>query len=191
MRGKILLKALELLYDGAVSQADFFLAVLNAGYGASMNKIDYEYRKRQGIYETKKFHKKDLEASERRLRVFISKMKHDGLINESDKKFSISQKGKEKLSKLQDNLPDRHYQKNNNHSNQIIVSFDIPEKFRRKRDWLREVLKNLGFQMIHQSVWMGKGVIPKDFIVDLENLKILKHVEIFEINKTGSLKKII
>ncbi len=191
MKGKILLEALNFLRDGAVSQTDFFIAVLKSGYGASINKIDYEYRKQQRIHETKKSYKENLEACERKLRVFISKMKHDGLINESDNKFNISPKGKEKLSKLQDNLPGKHYQKNNNSNNQVIISFDIPEKLRRKRDWLREVLKNLGFQMVHQSVWMGKGAVPKDFIVDLENLKILEHVEIFGISKTGSLKKIM
>lgn len=190
MRGKILSKALEILRDGAVLQADFFIAVLRAGYGASMSKIDYEYRKQQRISATKKFQRENLKASERRLRVFISKMKHDGLIHESDNNFIISQKGKERLEKLQNNLPNRHYQKSKN-SNQIIISFDIPEKFRRKRDWLREVVRNLGFKMVHQSVWMGKTTIPKDFIFDLENLKILEFVEIFEISKTGSLKKLV
>jgi hypothetical protein len=44
--------------------------------------------------------------------------------------------------------------------------------------------------MIHQSVWVGKGEIPEDFVKDLGNLNILEFVEIFEISKTGSLNKI-
>lgn len=189
MKGKILSKALELLCDGAMSQVDFFAAVLASGYGASMGKIDYEYEKRRRATSSKESQQKELKERKRRLAVFVSKMKHDGLIRESDKKFAISSKGKEKLDKLKTSLPGRYYEnKISQHS--IIISFDIPEKLRRKRNWLREVIKNLGFTMVHQSVWVGKVKIPKDFILDLENLKILEYVEIFEISKTGSLEKI-
>lgn len=190
MRGKILLKALELLRQGAQTQVDFFSAVLAAGYGASSSRIDYEYRKRKGSFEARRSKIEALKNNKRRLTVFISKMKHDGLIEESkNDKIKISRKGMDKLRKLRNNLPSRFYTRSNK-KNYIIISFDIPERFRRKRNWLREVIRNLGFKMIHQSVWMGKEKMPKDFIDDLENLKILEFVEIFEISKAGSLKKI-
>lgn len=191
MRGKILLKALELLYDGAMTQVDFFGAVLSAGYGAGSGQIEYEYQKRRRISESKKSRVEIQKERKRRLVVFISKMKHDGLIeNSANNRFTISSKGINKLSKLRNNLPARFYKERIIKGSPIIISFDIPEKLRRKRDWLREVIKNLGFKMIHQSVWVGRGKIPVDFIKDLENLKILEFVEIFEIKKTGSLNKI-
>ncbi len=183
MKGKILLKALEILYEGTISQADFFSAVLVAGYGAGMSKIDYEYNKRQR-------ERKVCRDREERLRTYISKMRQDGLIIENKNVVTISSKGKNKLDSLRNTLPDRHYEEIPGQKSQIIISFDIPEKLRRKRNWLREVIKNLKFKMIHQSVWMGKLKIPKDFINDLENLKILEYVEIFEISKIGTLKKL-
>ena len=94
-----------------------------------------------------------------------------------------------KLTQLKNKLPTRHYGKTNQNK-LVIISFDIPEKFRRKRDWLREVIRNLGYKMIHQSVWIGKTGIPKQFILDLEEMNILEYVEVFEINKRGSLKKL-
>lgn len=191
MKGKILLKALELLRDGAMTQADFFSAVLVAGYGASSSRIEYEYQKRKRISEAKKFQADIIKERKRRLAVFVSKMKHDGLIKEfNDDKFVISGKGREKISKLKDNLPARYYENKSNQSNPVIISFDIPERLRRKRNWLREVIRNLGFKMIHQSVWVGKVKIPKNFITDMEDLKILEFIEIFEIKKTGSLNKL-
>ncbi len=191
MRGEILLKALELLYDGAMDQIDFFGAVLSAGYGASSNKIEYEYQKRRRTFEAKKSETKIIEDRKKRLIIFISKMKHDGLIEKSeDDKFTISSKGRDKLIKLKNNLPTRYYNEKTDQNGSIIISFDIPERLRRKRNWLREVIKNLGFKMVHQSVWVGNVKVPVDFIKDLENLKILEFVEIFEISKTGSLKKI-
>ncbi|MEK9181502.1 MAG: hypothetical protein AAB786_00570 [Patescibacteria group bacterium] len=189
MKGEILLKALELLHDGAMTQVDFFGAVLDAGYGASGSKIEYEYQKRQRFSESNKFQVENLKERKRRLVVFISKMKHDGLIKKENAKFTISSDGRRKFDKLKSNFPDRHYKVFTQNSS-IIISFDIPEKLRRKRDWLREVIKNLGFKMIHQSVWVGKVKIPKDFLLDLERLKILEYIEIFEISKMGTLKKI-
>ena len=189
MRGKILITALELLYEGAMTQVDFFNAVLSAGYGASSSRIEYEYQKLRRISINKKYQKEILNDRKRKLIVFISKMKHDGLIGKLENgKFEISKKGVDKLNKLKNSLPVRFYEKTED-GGPIIISFDIPERLRRKRNWLREVIKNLGFKMIQQSVWVGKGKIPSDFIIDLENLKILEFVEIFKISKTGSLKK--
>lgn len=192
MKGAILLKALDIIKDQAVSQADFFSAVLVSGYGAGMGKINYEYQKLQQIREGEKDRRNDLRNRKIRLGRFISKMKHDGLIDEvggNKSKFMISKLGRIKLNQLKNSLPSRYYKKENQ-NNPIIVSFDIPERLRRKRNWIREVIKNLGFEMVHQSVWIGKTKIPKAMIEDLEKLKILEFVEIFEVGKTGTLKKL-
>jgi len=191
MKGKILLKALELLYDGAMTQVDFFGAVLTACYGAGSSRIEYEYQKLKRISEAKKSETEIVKDRKRRLTIFISKMKHDGLIEKSENnKFIISDKGVDKLGKLRNSLPTRFYKKKTGSSGPIIISFDIPEGLRRKRNWHREVIKNLGFEMVHKSVWIGKVKIPKEFILDLERLRILEFIEIFEVSKTGSLKRL-
>ncbi|OGI73927.1 hypothetical protein A3D42_02820 [Candidatus Nomurabacteria bacterium RIFCSPHIGHO2_02_FULL_41_18] len=192
MRGEILTKILEFLYTEVITQANFITAVLASGYGASMGKIDFEYRKRQRISENNKWHVKEQNKRIKRLKIFLAKMKHDGLIEKTNKnneiKIKISEKGKKKLKYLKNRLPYRKYSKEKQRA-VVIISFDIPERLRKKRRWLREVIKNLGFEMIHQSLWTGKVKIPKEFILDLENLKILEYVEIFQISKTGTLKK--
>ena len=161
------MKILELLNDGAVAHTDFFTAVLASGYGASMNKIEYEYQKNRRLSGVQKLKYKDLIGKKERLQKFLSKLKHDGLIHETkgnNSKFSISNKGKAKLAKLKNSLPSKHYKKVSQ-DRLIIISFDIPEKLRGKRDWLREVIKNLDFKMIHQSVWIGKTKVPRQFIL--------------------------
>ncbi len=187
-----MVKILELLENGIENQTDFFSAILVSGYGASMNKIEYEYQKHRRLSNIRKSQSKDLMAKRERLQKFLSKLKHDGLINETkgeNPKFSISNRGKAKLIQLKNKLPNRYYEKINQ-NRLTIISFDIPEKLRGKRDWLREVIRNLDFKMIHQSVWIGKTKIPKQFILDLGEMNILEYVEIFEINKMGSLKKL-
>lgn len=192
MKGEILLKALNLLEEGAMNQVDFFNAVLESGYGASMSKLEYQFNKQNRKRNLNKSKKDELRFRKKRLSVFISKMKHDGLIcgikNDGNSIF-ISQKGKQKLNILKNSLPSRQY-KAVKQTNSVIISFDIPERLRRKRNWLREVIKNLGFEMIHQSVWVGKIKIPIAMITDLESLKILEFIEIFEVTRTGSLTKV-
>ena len=63
-------------------------------------------------------------------------------------------------------------------------------EFNRERDILRDIMKLLGFNIIHQSVWVGKVKLPKQFIIDLEIMGILKYVEIMEVTKKGSLKNV-
>ena len=68
----------------------------------------------------------------------------------------------------------------------IMVLFDIPEKKRKARNWLRSQLKIWDFEMIQQSVWMGRGPLPNEFTARLDLLGIGKGVRIL---KVQSIKK--
>jgi len=52
----------------------------------------------------------------------------------------------------------------------VLVLFDIPEKKRKIRNWLRLQLKLWDFSMIQQSAWVGPGPLPGEF---LDHLKLL------------------
>jgi DNA-binding transcriptional regulator PaaX len=68
----------------------------------------------------------------------------------------------------------------------VLVLFDIPEKKRKTRNWLRLQLKLWEFEMLQQSVWLGKGPLPKEFTNRLKLLNISECVKIFKIQ---SIKK--
>ena len=192
-RGQILIKILELLREQAMSQVDFFSAVLVSGYGASAGQIEYEYQKRRKFASQKELQVEDFKDKKLRLQKFLSKLKHDGLIKETegaDSCFTISSRGRAKLAGLKKKFQNKHYEVKDKQPHQIIISFDIPEKLRRKRDWLREVIQNLGFKMVHKSVWVGNIKLPEQLIFDLERVNILEFIEIFEVTKTGTLRKI-
>lgn len=63
----------------------------------------------------------------------------------------------------------------------VLVLFDIPEKKRKTRNWLRLQLKIWDFEMLQQSVWLGKGPLPKEFTDRLHLLDIGECVKIFKI----------
>ncbi len=192
-RGQILIKILELLHEQTMTQIDFFSAVLAGGYGASSSKIEYEYQKRRRISSHQRSQMGDLVSKKLRLQKFLSKLKHDGLIKEtkgSNARFIISEAGKVKLIQLKKKFQNKHYEIKDKKVNPVIISFDIPESFSRKRAWLREVIRNLGFEMVHKSVWVGNIKLPEQLVLDLDRMNILEFIEIFEVSKTGTLRKV-
>jgi len=191
MRGNILKRILEFLEEGAVNQVLFFQAIIESGYGANMGKIEYYQNRNKENYESSRRQNKEIKIKKIKLQKFLYKLKKDGLVSESKSgsSLSITKLGRKKLLNLKESN-NKFYLKQES-ENVIIVSFDIPEKLRKKRNWLREVIQNLGFKMVHKSVWIGKIKIPKELIRELGNKNMVEYVEIFEISKTGSLENLL
>jgi len=190
-KGDKTLTILELIKNGIEGISLLTEAFLSAGYGASFYDIDRAFDKalsrRAGAETTKE--------DKQRFYNLIYKLKEDGLITkEGFKKISLTNKGKDLLKKLlfrsKRSLPSPKRYKKENINKIIVVTFDVPEKERRKRKWLTSVLTNLNFNLIQKSVWIGKTRLPEEFLSDLRNLKMLGYVEIFEITRSGSLKQI-
>ena len=73
----------------------------------------------------------------------------------------------------------------------VMVIFDIPEKHRRRRDWLRFHLKNLGFRLIQASVWLGPTALPEAFVKDIKMYGMDQWVHIFPLDRTGTISPLI
>lgn len=198
MKGEIILKILEVIEGMVVGTADVLDAILSSSYGASYGKLNYEISKRQRERQSNLIEREFKKQERQKYYNLLFYLKKAGLIeerNKDNKKFFIlTKKGKNKLTLLKnknnEKLPKFSYEKEKG-SKFTIVIFDIPETERRKRDWLRVVLRNLDFKMIQKSVWIGKVKIPKEFLDDLFKLKLIDFVEVFEISKTGSLDHLV
>jgi len=70
------------------------------------------------------------------------------------------------------------------------VAFDIPERERRKRKWLRDCLKLFDFSCLQKSVWIGKRQLPEEFIHALRERDLLKYVQIFAISRAGTIETV-
>ena len=201
MKGDLTLKLLESIKDFALYSVDFWGVFLSSGYGASLNKIEYNMMMKQPRGSSNKvldsIPKEDFSKIRNRFHAMVSNLEKDGLVevseDEEGKYFKITQKGKNKLYQLNERkageLPPINY-KVGKGSNLVLVMFDIPENERKKRVWLRSALVVLGFKMVQKSVWMGKVKIPKDFLKDIAEIRVIKFIEIFEVGKTGSLKSL-
>lgn len=197
MREEDPIKILETVRGMTVDIADLFAVILNSGYGASYRKLQWELAKRRRNRDKDLLEKQVEKKLKQRYYEMLYRLKKDKLIREevigSKKLLAITQRGKDKLlflrRRLRARLPEIAYQKEVDNKF-TIIAFDIPEKEKRKREWLRAALKNLSLKMVQKSVWAGKVKIPKRFLDDLAKLGLLDFVEIFEISKAGSLKHI-
>lgn len=196
MKGDITIKILESIHDLGMDAASLFKMFLTVGYGASYGKMQYTLSKTKSARQTSQAWNIE-HGTKQKYYSLLCQLKKDGLIKKEARGrkgvFIITKKGLERLSLLkersQKRMPPAFYQKSQGNTF-VIIAFDIPEKERGRRDWLRSVLKNLGLKMVQKSLWLGKVKIPKEFIDDLSKLNLLNYVEIFEITKTGSLKNL-
>lgn len=69
----------------------------------------------------------------------------------------------------------------------VVVVFDIPEKERKKRDWIRACLVGMNFKKLQKSVWVTRGRIPEDFFSALRDRDLLENVHIFSAAKHGTI----
>ena len=118
-----------------------------------------------------------------------SRLRKDGLLS---KENTLTAKGMRYISRGENNqkqYPKRFYEKGKEEKI-VLVTFDIPEKKRGYRDWMRSALSSMGMEPLHKSVWVGKTAIPEDFLNDLQSSRLLDCVEILEISKKGTIKRL-
>lgn len=70
-----------------------------------------------------------------------------------------------------------------------LVSFDIPEKLRFHRRWLRAELIACDFEPLHKSVLIGKRPVPEELIAESEARGLTKYIHIAAIHKSGTLTR--
>lgn len=200
MKGDLTLKVLEFISHFAEDTLEQIEATLSAGYGASSRGIGYELSKIHSRKARQEAERECKKIQEQHMQDFICRLKRSELIEDAPagakRPWYLTDKGKRKVFELAKRsermgaLPSSHYPKISS-SQIIIVTFDIPEIIREKRNWFRAVLKNLGLKMVHKSVWMGRVKIPKELPEDLKKLGLIDFIEVFAISKTGTLKHLV
>ena len=186
--GNLTKRVLEHLMDATGDSLYLFAAIIDSGYGASRKKIErrsWELRRHGPSISSKKGFRQQRDN-------FYSLLYHlqkDGLIERRRGKWSITARGEKKHKTILNRLPLRKYQKKKDTSLKIVI-FDIPEKEKKKRNWLRYRLVELDFKMLQKSVWTGRVKLPEEFINDLRDLHLLQYIEIFTVTKSGSLRQL-
>lgn len=192
MKGDLTLILLKTIQSLGMTTIDILDTLNYYGYNET-------YRRMRGFRSKEPKHQIILEGKikelEKRQKIskLLYKLKTEGLISKNIKAknnkyfWELTPKGIKKLSEKQ--IPRTNYEAK--YSDELkIITFDIPESKRKRRDWLRSVLKKLKFKMVQKSVWMGKIALPEDFFKDIDHLELIPYIEIFAVTKSGSLKRL-
>lgn len=182
---------LRLLKEGALTTTELLVNM-------AMTPFQHSYKGSPAPLRGKKFSIRNTmakieEERDERVRFYnlLTRLRRDGLIKTDpvNKQWLISKKGRVELVKL-DKEPEQRYPRRDSRE-VIVISYDIPEKYRRDRDWLRSILKLLEFRVLHQSVWIGKTEIPETLLTDLQERRIHTFIHMFTIGKRGSIIQIL
>ncbi len=188
-RGALLVRALELLGDMAMTTAEFI--------GVLMTTSRSDYRALRNFTPSERFYSPPPQPprfTKQQLYDLLYRMERDGLITRKDKKrassWILTAKGLFKRSHRPKrlSLPSLANYSKEPCTAVTIVSYDIPEKDASKRVWLRTVLMHLDFRFLHKSVWIGKNKIPREFMEDIQRLRLIEYIEIFSIEKSGTIR---
>ena len=179
-------KILNILGEGFMTATDIITAILESGYGASYSRLNKNYLKLQ----SRRLDEKLAALERQRFYNIISKLKREGLISGKEN-LRRTKLGTEKLLKLRSLKTEvaikvKKYKPEEDDTTKIVI-FDIPEKERRKRRWLRASLLQLGFVILQKSVWIGKVKIPEEFMEDLRFMKLDRYIHVFSGEKLGTI----
>jgi CRISPR-associated endonuclease Cas2 len=124
-----------------------------------------------GMY---RFSLEDKRPKEVTIRQTISRMEKHGFIKKENGVYKLSSVGKYlaqcilKRKKIFEKKWDKKYR---------VVIFDIPEKKKQSRNWLRDELYELKYKKLQKSVFIGKFPLPDDLVKSIKIKKIDKYVD--------------
>lgn len=143
----------------------------------------------------------DFAASYRESKSFfalLSKLKRDGFVANTGtrRKFiwHITREGRKKLAELRERTARRSVRREfpfpAPDGKLRIVTYDVPERERNKRLWLRGVLGEAEYELLQRSVWIGRRPLPEEFFSALRRQGILACVHMIEVGKSGTIRQV-
>ena len=136
-----------------------------------------------GRYKRNKFQEKTISAN-------LSRLKKQGLIAKDPEKkiYYLTPEGKRFTAYIKD----RYEILKSPWDKKIrIIVFDIPERQKHLRHWLRQELSLMQFERLQDSVYVGKYPLPESFYQELAENDIEDCVFIFTAGEIGRQEKIL
>ncbi len=144
------------------------------------NSSDFFPEKRKFFRNLKK--KKD----RKQFNQFLNYLKKQGYIKSSNLKRKkgvlLTPKGEKKALKIETQILSKN-KKRRKDKKWIMVMYDIPERKRRQRHFLRSEMLFLGFKKLQNSVWVCPYDVSKNMDKIIEKLSLSSYIKIFLIEE--------
>ncbi|QQG42356.1 MAG: hypothetical protein HYW15_02475 [Candidatus Giovannonibacteria bacterium] len=116
--------------------------------------------------------------------VILTRLQKQGLVERKNNTWGITNLGKKFIKNTK---TDNAFDLPKKDGILRIVIFDVPERERRKRDWLRIELVAYDFKPLQKSVWMGERPLPQEFLENLEEMNLMSNIHIFTVQNKGTI----
>lgn len=166
--GRLGLAILKYIENNGRITAKEFLSTRRSGLGATMGRLQVAPDV-QSIYNDLK------EADNNSLRTVVWRLKQKGLLRQKNGSLSVTNSGQEAI--------DQTNTKKNWDGKWRMVFFDIPEKEKAKRNWLRKRLNEQNFRIIQKSVFVGKYPLGQDIFERIHEMGLSKNVRMITIGE--------
>lgn len=131
------------------------------------------------------YYKELKELKENSARTILWRLQKKGLVDKKENQYFLTKLGSGFIKKFREKNPEKQWD-----GKWRIVMFDIPEKMREKRNWLRFQLSNSEYKSLQESVFIGKYPLEEDFFKEIINQNLrhfIKLVTIGEIDDESTL----
>lgn len=118
-----------------------------------------------------------------RIRKCMSRMKKKGYVKKEGSVWLLTGAGRNYLTSYKPAFEYFNSPFKETDLKKMLVVFDIPEREKRKRAWLRRQLKIFNYEMVQRSVWLGPYPLPSEFNTYLRKLAIKNYIQWFKILK--------
>ncbi len=120
------------------------------------------------------------DASDSAIRVTLSRLKKRGFVENKKGIWRLTKAGRGYFANKISLFPTHSEKTAKRNPKSIVISFDVPEIHKKKRDWLRAELLCLGFEMLQKSLWLGPAPLPEQFVESLRKLQLFPYIKFFE-----------
>lgn len=110
----------------------------------------------------------------------VKRLVIQGIVEEKDGKFRLAKKGKSLLQKIFSIKKTLNKKWDGKYR---VVIFDIPEKKKKLRNWIRDELYDLNYKLLQKSVFIGRYPLTKEIIEKISEYKIDKNVNYLLVEK--------
>lgn len=112
------------------------------------------------------------------VRTTLWRLQKKGLVERTQEgKFKLSERGT-KFMKQKERPPEEPWD-----GKWRLITFDVPEKRRSERDWLRNALMNAGYTFVQRSVFLGKKPIPRVIFETIQERDLSEFVRLIIIGE--------
>ena|SRR3972149_558981 len=113
--------------------------------------------------------------------VILNRLQNKGLVEKKDDKYILTFLGLKYFKRIKQKNSDREIKKWDGRWR--VVMFDIPEKLRKERNWLRHQLYGLEYQLIQKSVFLGKWPLTEDFFNEITERRLNNFIRLITVGE--------